>query len=112
MEQVKQASPWMRFVTIAQPYFLPRIDGGGKLTLLLMAMLLLALFGLLFMMVALLVLAGNWLAPELTGRLAGGLLATIQGVFQSWRWLLVAGSVILPAAIFAWQRPNLRERRS
>jgi hypothetical protein len=111
MAPVSQPSLWMRFVTIAQPYFLPKIAGGGKLTLLLMAMLLLALFGLLFITVSLLVLAGNLLAPELTARLAGGLLATIQGVLQSWRWLLVAGCLILPAGIFAWQRRNLRERR-
>jgi putative ATP-binding cassette transporter len=111
MAPVSQPSLLMRFVTIAQPYFLPKIAGGGKLTLLLMAMLLLALFGLLFITVSLLVLAGNLLAPELTARLAGGLLATIQGVLQSWRWLLVAGCLILPAGIFAWQRRNLRERR-
>ena len=102
----------MRFVAIAQPYFFPRIPGGGKLTLLLMIMLLLALFGLLFFVVAALVMAGNWLLPELIGKIAGGLLAMITSVFASGRWLLAAGCVALPAGIFFWQGANIRARRS
>lgn len=112
MKQQNFFSLWMRFVAIAQPYFFPRVRGGGKLTLLLMIMLLLALFGLLFFTVAVLVAAGSWLLPELTGKVAGGLLATINSVFASGRWLLAAGCVLLPAGIFFWQGANLRARRS
>ena len=102
---------WMRFVAIAQPYFFPRIPGGGKLTLLLMIMLLLALFGLLFFMAAALVTAGHWLLPDLTRKVAGGLLALVDSVFASGRWLLAVGCLVLPAGIFLWQSTNIRARR-
>ncbi len=109
--QNKEMSVWRRFVTIAQPYFFPGIPGGGKLTLMLLSMLLLGLFAVLFLTVSLLVVTGNWLAPELTRQLAGGLLDSVEGVFQSWRWLLVAGSLAIPAGIFLWQGPNLKGRQ-
>ena len=111
MKFEKYSSLWIRFVAIAQPYFFPRIPGGGKLTLLLMVMLLLALFGILFFTVSILVTVGNWLLPELTGKVAGGLLSTLNSVFDSGRWLLAAGCVLLPAGIFLWQGANLRARR-
>ena len=44
----KKRSLWMSFVAIAQPYFFPAIRGGVWTTLLLMILLLLFLFGLLF----------------------------------------------------------------
>ena len=112
MKKGNSSSLWRRFVAIAQPYFFPRVPGGGKLTLLLMIMLLLALFGVLFFTVAALVTAGNWLLPELTGKIAGGLLAMITNVFSSGRWLLAAGCIALPGGIFLWQGANLRARRS
>ena len=105
-------SLWIRFVTIAQPYFFPRIPGGGKLTLLLMIMLLVALSGVLFFTVSALVTAGNWLAPELTGKVAGGLVTAVNRVFASGGWLLAAGCMALPAGLFFWQRSNLKARRS
>jgi len=43
---------WTSFVAIAQPYFFPGVHGGAWITLLLMIMLLVFLFGLLFMIVA------------------------------------------------------------
>lgn len=101
----------MRFVAIAQPYFFPRMPGGGRLTLLLMIMLLLALFGVLFFTVSALATAASWLLPELTGKVAGGLLAVVNGVFSSGRWLLVLGCVALPAGLFFWQGANLKARR-
>ncbi len=38
-------SLWRRFTAIAQPYFFPHIPGGGKITFLLLIMLLVFLFG-------------------------------------------------------------------
>jgi putative ATP-binding cassette transporter len=101
----------MRFVAIAQPYFFPRAPGGGKLTLLLMIMLLLALFSVLFFTVAALVTAAHWLLPELTAKVAGGLLAAVNRVFATGNWLLALGGVALPAGIFFWQGANLKDRR-
>ena len=51
MEQIKR-SLWKRFVAIAQPYFFPDIRGGGWAMLLLLIMLLVFLFGVLFLIVA------------------------------------------------------------
>ncbi len=51
MEQIKR-SLWKRFVTIAQPYFFPDIRGGGWAMLLLLIMLLVFLFGVLFLIVS------------------------------------------------------------
>ena len=76
MSQIKR-SLWMRFVTIAQPYFFPNIRGGTWMILLLMIMLLVFLFGILFLVVAGITLLGHQFAPVLTGKIAAG----------CWLWL-------------------------
>jgi putative ATP-binding cassette transporter len=101
----------MRFVTIAQPYFFPRIPGGGLVTLLLFILLLIFLFGVLFMVVAAMTLAGNHWAPSLTARVAGGLSALITGIFQSHLWWVIAATLLVPAAVFALFGRHLRARR-
>ncbi|GKT07193.1 ABC transporter ATP-binding protein/permease [Desulforhabdus sp. TSK] len=106
-----ERSLWVRFVTIAQPYFFPRIPGGGMVTLLLLILLLVFLFGVLFMVVAGMTLAGNHLAPSLTARVAGGLAALISGIFQSNLWWIIAATFLVPAAVFALFGRHLRERR-
>lgn len=107
-----ERSLWMRFVTIAQPYFFPRIPGGGLVTLLLFILLLVFLFGVLFMVVAGMTLAGHHWAPSLTARVAGGLPALITGIFQSnlLSWV-IAATFLVPAAVFALFHRHLRERR-
>ena len=65
-------------IAIAQPYFFPTIRGGGWVTLLLMIMLLVFLFGVLSLVVAAIILAGNYLAPTLTAQIASGLLSLIK----------------------------------
>ena len=112
MKETTKISLWRRFVTIAQPYFFPRIPGGGRRTLLLMVMLLLALFGALFFIVTALVLTGSWLAPELTEKVAGGLLTTIKGVFQKRQWSIALGFIVLPAVIFYLNRAYLKTKRN
>jgi len=112
VKKTKESSLWVRFVAIAQPYFFPHIPNGGKLTLLLMVMLLLALFGVLFFTVSALVFAGNWLAPEMTVKVAGGLRNAVEGIFDSRYWLLGAGCLALPAGVFLWQGANLKARRN
>jgi vitamin B12/bleomycin/antimicrobial peptide transport system ATP-binding/permease protein len=106
-----KTSLWSSFVRIAQPYFFPRIRGGAWVTLLLMMALLAFLFGLLFIFVAGLTLAAGHLAPELTHKIAGGLLSLIHGIFRSKAWLLVAAILILPAAVFTGFGRHLRMRR-
>jgi hypothetical protein len=68
-----KCSLWLSFVTIAQPYFFPSIRGGAWVTLLLMTMLLVFLFGLLFVIVPGIALLANHLAPELTTKIAPGM---------------------------------------
>ena len=56
----KERSLWNRFVTLAQPYFFPTIRGGNRVMLLLLIMLLIFLFGVLFVAVSGIILAGNY----------------------------------------------------
>ncbi len=95
---------------IAQPYFFPDIPRGGALTLLLLAMLLIFLFGVLFMVVSALTLSGASVAPELTVKVAAGLSALVNEIFQSDLWLVAAGLLIVPVAVFIALRRHLKTR--
>jgi putative ATP-binding cassette transporter len=106
----KKRSLWMSFVTIAQPYFFPGIRGGAWVTLLLMIMLLVFLFGLLFMLVAGITLTTNHFAPTLTAKIAPGLVPVMTGIFHSKLWMLAA-ALIIPAAVFGMFGGHLRPRR-
>ena len=106
----KKRSLWMSFVTIAQPYFFPAIPGGAWVTLLLMIMLLVFLFGLLFIFVAGITLATNHFAPTLTAKIAPGLVPVMTGIFHSKLWMLAA-ALIIPAAVFGKFGGHLRPRR-
>ncbi len=107
----RNRSLWMRFVLIAQPYFFPEIRGGGLATLLLMTLLLVFVFGVLFLIVAGVVLAGSHFAPSLTAQVASGLLSLVQDTFQSRNWLLVAAALVIPAVVFGLFGRHLRSRR-
>ena len=102
---------WTSFVTIAQPYFFPGVRGGAWITLLLMIMLLVFLFGLLFMIVAGITLTANYFAPDLTVRIAAGLVPVVKGIFSSKAWLLAAAALVIPAIVFGMFSRPLRPRR-
>lgn len=104
-------SLWMSFVTIAQPYFFPHMRGGAWVTLLLLIMLLIFLFGLLFMIVAGLILMANHLAPELTAKITSGLVPLITSIFHSKRWLLAMAALVIPAGVFTLFGRHLLPRR-
>lgn len=106
-----EQSLWMQYVSIAQPYFFPRIRFGGAAMLLLLVMLLVFLFGVLFLIVSGLVLAGNALSPGLTEKIADGLLDVVNTVFSSSLWLAVAATLAVPALVFFQFRRHLRIRR-
>ncbi|MBN1959149.1 MAG: ABC transporter ATP-binding protein/permease [Desulfuromonadales bacterium] len=101
---------WKSFVAIAQPYFFPRIRGGAWKTLLLLCMLLVLLFGVLFLIASGLTLTVHYFAPELTARIAPGLVAVVQSLLLSKSWLI---AVILgvPLLVFVFFRRYLRLRR-
>ena len=81
------------------------------MTLLLMIMLLVFLFGLLFMLVTGITLTANHFAPDLTAKIAPGLLPVVTGIFHSKSWVLVAAALIIPAAVFGMLGGHLRRRR-
>jgi len=110
MSQTKR-SLWMRFATIAQPFFFPNVRGGGLVTFLLMILLLVFLFGALFMIVAGITLAGNHFAPSLTAEIASGLLSAITHIFHSRKWLIFAATLIVPAVAFVMVGHHLRTRQ-
>ncbi|MDR3630424.1 MAG: ABC transporter ATP-binding protein/permease [Desulfocapsaceae bacterium] len=111
MKAQNEQSLWIRFVSIAQPYFFPRLRFGGLSMLLLIVMLLVFLFGVLFLIVSGLVLAGNVLAPGLTGKIADGLLEMIMLTFSSRLWLAVAAALAIPGFVFLLFRRYLWIRR-
>lgn len=106
----KQPSLWKSFATIAQPYFFPNIRGGGWITLLLMSLLLVLLFGVLFLFVGGLTMAANHFAPELTSKIAPGLVAVISSLSHSHKWLMAA-TLAIPFLAFILFRRHLRLRR-
>jgi vitamin B12/bleomycin/antimicrobial peptide transport system ATP-binding/permease protein len=104
-------SLWKRFVAIAQPYFFPDIRFGGWAMLLLLILLLGFLFGVLFLIVSGATFAANHLAPDLTAKIASGLLSMITGIFNSKAWLIVAGMLIVPVGVFVLFGRHIRSRR-
>ncbi len=103
-------SLWHRFITIAQPYFFPHVPGGTAKMLFLMAMLLVFLFGVLFLIVTGIAMTGHQFAPELTAKIAPGLLALIHRIIESWGILIVAALLGLPAFSFYRMRRHLAGR--
>jgi vitamin B12/bleomycin/antimicrobial peptide transport system ATP-binding/permease protein len=110
MSQTKR-SILKRFAAVAQPYFFPIVPGAGWMTLLLMILLLVFIFGILFMIVAGITLTANHFDPSLTEKVAPGLLPLIATLFHSKKWLIFAAILIVPALIFAVLGHHLRARR-
>ena len=110
MDQTKR-SLWMRFASISQPYFFPAIPRGGLVTVLLMVLLLFFLFGVLFIIVAGIALAANFFAPSITSEVALQFLSLITEIFHSHKWLILAATLIVPAAVFAMFGSHLKQRR-
>jgi len=90
----------MRFVIIAQPYFFPRRRYGGFITLLLMGMLLVFVFGLLFVIVSGCVLAGSALAPGVTAKLDQNLVGIVHTTYHSKMGLLLGAALVVPVVTF------------
>ncbi len=113
VEKREEKHLWKRFVTIAQPYFFPRSRYGGPITLLLMLLLLVFVFGLLFVIVSACVLAGNTLAPDITAKLDQGLVAVVHTIYHSRTGLLLTAALVLPALAFLFFGGTLwRHRRA
>ncbi len=96
----KEESLWRQFVKIAQPYFFPHRRFGGWITLLLMVMLLVFLFGLLFLIVSGCIVLGNIFDPKLTAKLAQGLVGIVHLVYHSRAIAILGALLIVPSVIF------------
>ncbi len=107
----KESSLWRRFVVIAQPYFFPRSRYGGAITLLLMFSLLVFLFGVLFLIVSGAILLGNIFAPQLTAKLAQGLITIVHVTYHSKAGLLLGASLVCPSLVFLFFSGELRKRK-
>jgi vitamin B12/bleomycin/antimicrobial peptide transport system ATP-binding/permease protein len=103
-------SLWHRFIGIAQPYFFPAVPGGTAKMLLLMLLLIALLFGVLFLIVTALVQIGNYFDPELTAKVAPGLLPLIEHILHSWGILVIAALLAIPVFVFARMRRHLAGR--
>ncbi|MBI5591293.1 MAG: ABC transporter ATP-binding protein/permease [Deltaproteobacteria bacterium] len=110
MGQTKR-SLWERFIKIAQPYFFPDIRGGSWAMLLLLIMLVVFLFGVLFLIIAGMTWTANHFAPVLTAKIASGLFSNITEIFNSKGWLIFAGFLIVPPGIFMLFGRHIRSRR-
>jgi putative ATP-binding cassette transporter len=101
---------WKKFVRIAQPYFYPRVRGGGWITLLLMLLLLVWVFAVLVLGVGALMLVGHHLDPSLTETIAPGLTGLLADLVHSPGVLLVLASLVLPLGCFLAVGRQLRAR--
>jgi vitamin B12/bleomycin/antimicrobial peptide transport system ATP-binding/permease protein len=101
---------WQKFVSIAQPYFYPLMRGGGWITLLLMALLLVWVFAFLFLCVAALTLAGHHLNPTLMDTMAPGLSALLHSFWDFPGVLLVIAGLVLPLGGFLACGRQIRAR--
>jgi putative ATP-binding cassette transporter len=103
----KKPSLWRRFIEIAQPYFFPVIPGGTSKMLFLMAMLMAFLFGIAFLIVTALVQTGHHYAPELTEKIAPGLLTLMEHILHSRGILIVIALLAVPCYFFIRMRRHL-----
>jgi putative ATP-binding cassette transporter len=111
LENRSRRSILKRFVAVAQPYFFPTVPRGGRKTLLLMILLLVFLFGTLATIVAGITITANYFAPDLTAKVAPGLLPIILGIVHSHMWMIFAAVLALPVIVFALLGHRLRTRR-
>jgi putative ATP-binding cassette transporter len=79
--------------------------------LLLLILLVVFLFGVLFMVIAGMTWTVNHFTPDLTGKVASGLVSLITKIFNSYAWMIIAGFLIVPPGIFMLFRRHVRSRR-
>ena len=99
---------WQRFIKVALPYWYPTKRQAGAFFLLLL-LLLIFLFAALFVGVSITIWIGQQLVPEFTQKVASGLINTRQTILtNSISQVILALALIIPTAIFIWQRHKLR----
>lgn len=90
---------WNRFVAIAQPYWFPTENGGGKVFFGLLALQLLFLFSFLFVIVAAVTELCQRIIPGFMEQTAEGLVSNIHGIIASPIIYVVAGGIMVPLIV-------------
>jgi putative ATP-binding cassette transporter len=98
---------WDRFIAIAQPYFYPLEAGGSRIFLGLVALLLIFLFGAMFVLLSALCLGGGVLFPDFVNSIAAGLVSLLKGIINSPAIAIVAFMLIIPLSAFIWFKDRL-----
>lgn len=99
------AQAWHQFLAIAQPYFFPReVKRSGAIFLVLLLLMMVFMFGVLFVLVSGISLALNALFPEVFGQVAGGFVKLIQGILGGPGLGVILATLIVPAAVFIFLR--------
>lgn len=95
---------------IAQPFFYPLEPGSSKVFLGLLLLLLAFIFAAVFVLVAGVTLASQYLFPEFFNSIAPGLYETVMGLIES-PWIGVFGlMLVLPAIAAFYYKENLLSR--
>jgi vitamin B12/bleomycin/antimicrobial peptide transport system ATP-binding/permease protein len=101
---------WNRFVAIAQPYWFPTDRNDGKLFFLLIALLILFLFGLLFVIVSAVVFLLKAIFPAFMTETAGGLVGIVEAITKSPAIWIVVATLVVPAIGFFLARRRVLPR--
>ncbi|MEB3335963.1 MAG: ABC transporter ATP-binding protein/permease [Leptolyngbyaceae bacterium] len=101
---------WQRFIEIAQPYWYPIEQRGGRNFLFLLTLLLVFIFASLFAAVSAISLTWHFLFPKFFDSIAPGLARTLLGIINSPAIAIVGLMLLLPALGFFYFRENIRPR--
>ena len=101
---------WHRFIAIAQPYWYPTTNYSSKAFFGLLALLIVFLFGLLFIIVSGAVLLLQILFPAFMNETAGGLVGIIRAMISPPAIFVVAAALLIPAVTFLLARRKILPR--
>jgi putative ATP-binding cassette transporter len=101
---------WRRFVSTAQPYFLPVGLRQTRIFLGLIIILLLAVVAFTFFLTTGLTLLGKALFPEFLGKVASELIKNIDNLLNSPAPYLALGVLFLSGLVFASQKRKLQQK--
>ncbi|MBD1921674.1 ABC transporter ATP-binding protein/permease [Microcoleus sp. FACHB-831] len=101
---------WKRFLSIAQPYFYPIERRSSKVFLVLLLLLLVFLFAAMFVLVSIVSLGTQAIAPDFFNSIAEGLAKLLKSIINSPFIGLVALMLIVPLGVFFYFRSKLLPR--
>lgn len=91
----------MRFITIAQPFYFPIARRSGVKMLLLIVLLLIFIFGVLFMIIGSITLLFSHYARHFVSEVAPGLSTVVADIFHSAKLFILIALIIIPVVVFS-----------